>query len=281
LANAEWSSLFPNANIYNLPILQGDHAPVMAILHSKFKKPTYHFKLENWWLLEDDFQETVMNAWETSHKQSFTIRTMHITGVLKRWMVKKKPLQNQLKDIEEKIQEIQVRPFHEQDHNEEEKLTLAYEQTMTRLTEYYKQRAKKQWAIHGDKNTRYFHIFVMKRRRKNRIVSINNPKGQITLDPEEIAQCFVNYFKSIFSSSKVNSAIQNHHVIPTGTIKDEFTNSVPDKEEIWSILKGMRNDASPGPHGLNAAFYKAAWNWMGNDITKLVQTFYLNGYLPP
>jgi hypothetical protein len=79
LANAEWSSLFPNANIYNLPILQGDHAPVMAILHSKFKKPTYHFKFENWWLLEDDFQETAMNAWETSHKQSFTIRTRHLT----------------------------------------------------------------------------------------------------------------------------------------------------------------------------------------------------------
>jgi hypothetical protein len=144
---------------------------------------------------------------------------------------------------------------------------------MTRLTEYYKQRAKKQWAIHGDKNTRYFHISVLKRRRKNRIVSINNPKGQITLDPKEIAQCFVNYFKSIFSSSKVNSAIQNHHVIPTGTIKDEFTNSVPNKEEIWSILEGMRNGASLGPDGLNAAFYKAAWNWMGNDITKLVQTF--------
>jgi exonuclease III len=52
LANAEWSNLFPNANIYNLPILQGDHAPVMAVLHSKFKKPTYHFKFENWWLLE-------------------------------------------------------------------------------------------------------------------------------------------------------------------------------------------------------------------------------------
>jgi hypothetical protein len=55
---------------------------------------------------------------------------------------------------------------------------------------------------------------------------------------------------------------------------------VPDKEEIWSILKGMRNDASPGPDGLNAAFYKAAWKWIGEDITKLVHNFYLNGYLP-
>jgi exonuclease III len=66
LANAEWCNLYPNANIYNLPILQGDHAPILAILHSKYKKPTYHFKFENWWLLEDDFQETAMKAWKVT-----------------------------------------------------------------------------------------------------------------------------------------------------------------------------------------------------------------------
>lgn len=154
LANAEWSSLFPNANIYNLPILQGDHAPIMAVLHSKFKKPTYHFKFENWWLLEDDFQGTAKQAWEATHNYQFTARTRYLTGALKSWRKKKKPLQNQLNDIEEKIKEIQEKPFQEQDHNAEEKLTVAYEQTMTRLTEYYKQRAKKHWAIHGDKNTR-------------------------------------------------------------------------------------------------------------------------------
>lgn len=42
----------------------------------------------------------------------------------------------------------------------------------------------------------------------------------------------------------------------------------------------MRSDASPGPDGLNAAFYKAAWKWIGDDITKLVQNFYHNAYLP-
>jgi hypothetical protein len=279
LANAEWSNLFPNANIYNLPILQGDHAPVMAVLHSKFKKPTYHFKFENWWLLEEDFQETAMKAWKTSQNQPFTSRTKHLAGALKVWRRKKKPLQNQLHDIEQKINEIQEKPIQEQDHTEEEKLIVSYEQTMTRLTQYYKQRAKKHWAVHGDKNSRYFHFSILKRRRRNRIVSINNSQGQTTLDPEEIAQCFVNYFRNIFSST-ANSSMQNMQALHTGSIQDEFTNSVPDKEEIWGILKGIKNDASPGPDGLNAAFYKAAWNWIGDDITRLVQNFYCNAYLP-
>ncbi|PNT74998.1 hypothetical protein BRADI_1g26043v3 [Brachypodium distachyon] len=54
-ANPEWSDMFPNANVYNLPIMLSDHAPVLAVLHFKFKKPTYQFKFENWWLLEEDF----------------------------------------------------------------------------------------------------------------------------------------------------------------------------------------------------------------------------------
>jgi hypothetical protein len=66
----------------------------------------------------------------------------------------------------------------------------------------------------------------------------------------------------------------------TRVIQDEYTNSIPDKDEIWGIMKGMRNDASLGPDGLNTAFYKATWKWMGDDITRLIQNFYYNGHLP-
>jgi hypothetical protein len=114
---------------------------------------------------------------------------------------------------------------------------------MTRLTHYYKQRAKKHSATHGDKNSRYFHISVFKRRRRNRIVSIENSQGKTTLDPEEISQCFVNYFKSIFTTS-ANNLEQNMQVLHTGTSRGDFSNSVPNKEEIWNILKEMKNDAS-------------------------------------
>ncbi|WVZ84424.1 hypothetical protein U9M48_031461 [Paspalum notatum var. saurae] len=63
-------------------------------------------------------------------------------------------------------------------------------------------------------------------------------------------------------------------------INDAFTQSVPDKEEIWDIIKQMRSDASPGLDGFNAAFYKAAWPWIAEDVVQLVQNFYSLGYLP-
>lgn len=40
----------------------------------------------------------------------------------------------------------------------------------------------------------------------------------------------------------------------------------------------MRSDASLGPDGLNAAFYKSAWPWIAQDVHKLVTEFYTSAY---
>ena len=38
---------------------------------------------------------------------------------------------------------------------------------------------------------------------------------------------------------------------------DDFTYSVPDKQEILQILKDMKLNASPSPDGFNVEFYLA------------------------
>ncbi|WVZ67683.1 hypothetical protein U9M48_016730 [Paspalum notatum var. saurae] len=43
----------------------------------------------------------------------------------------------------------------------------------------------------------------------------------------------------------------------------------------------MKQDAAPGPDGLNVAFYRAAWPWLGDDIVQLIHSFYETGNLPP
>jgi hypothetical protein len=42
----------------------------------------------------------------------------------------------------------------------------------------------------------------------------------------------------------------------------------------------MRSNATPGPDGLNAAFYKATWSWSKQDVHNLVSTFYATASLP-
>lgn len=42
----------------------------------------------------------------------------------------------------------------------------------------------------------------------------------------------------------------------------------------------MKRDAALGPDGLNVAFYRAAWPWIGDEVTNLVRDFYQTGRLP-
>jgi hypothetical protein len=121
---------------------------------------------------------------------------------------------------------------------------------------------------------------VLKRRRRNRIVSIEDAQGNVLHDPDDVAQEFVNYFQNIFHSSfPDNGRPYLHSSLPQGT--NDYTYSMPDKQEILQILKSMKKNASPGPDGFNVAFYLSAWDWIGDDVTTVVQNFYLTGILPP
>jgi len=92
---------------------------------------------------------------------------------------------------------------------------------------------------------------------------------------------FYNYFNKLFSSQSTTFQVsQQHNGEEASPIQDEYTTSVPDKQEIWNIVKNMRSDASPGPDGLNAGFYKVAWPWIADDVVHLVQQFYNSAELP-
>ena len=62
--------------------------------------------------------------------------------------------------------------------------------------------------------------------------------------------------------------------------KDPCTNSIPDLQELHSIVKQMRNNATLGPDGLNATFYKMTWPQIQQDVHNLVTHFYSSAHLP-
>jgi hypothetical protein len=104
-------------------------------------------------------------------------------------------------------------------------------------------------------------------------------RGNTIHDPDDIANEFVTYFQSIFQSSCANN---DRPFVSTTHPQEQqgYTNSIPDKKEIWETLKEMRKNASPGSDGFNVAFYISVWEWIGDDIAALVKDFYLTGILP-
>ena len=83
-----------------------------------------------------------------------------------------------------------MQPVSAQDHNLESNLVTRFEQTMTKLTESYMQRAKKQWIKEGDRNTAFFHHAIVKRRRRNTIVSVKDENDIVQFMPDKNKQHF-------------------------------------------------------------------------------------------
>jgi hypothetical protein len=83
-----------------------------------------------------------------------------------------------------------------------------------------------------------------------------------------------------FFASQTNDPA--HQRIPTTPPQtNDYTDSIPTKEEILEILKGMKRNASPGPDGFNVEFYLATWDWIGDDVHAIIQKKFHTGALPP
>ena len=76
--------------------------------------------------------------------------------------------------MESKINELQQLPLHQQNQDLQCSLTARYELTLSKINQYYKQRSKKNWVSKGDRNTKFFHQAVIKRRKRNTICSIKD-----------------------------------------------------------------------------------------------------------
>jgi hypothetical protein len=145
LGNAEWCDVFTISNVYNMPIIHSlsDHATILLSTEGPVRKIKKSFKFENRWLKENDFNGYAKKACNVSKNKSFWNRTNDLAGQLKIWCKKKKPLQQELNNLEEQIKAIQMKPTQQQDHTEEASLSVRYELTLTKLTDSYMHREKK------------------------------------------------------------------------------------------------------------------------------------------
>jgi hypothetical protein len=299
LANAEWCRAFPTTTVLHLPMMYSDHAPILLLPTSQRQRPRKPFRFENWWLMEEDFQQIAQQSWHISAHRSLSHKIRFLAADLKKWRATKPKTSDQLQSIEDQILSQQTLHPSNQNHSLLHSLNQQHQHLLAREESYHIQRFKKQWAIKGDRNTAFFHLAIIKRHRKNRISHLLNPDGSPSTTPTQISSTLLNYFQSIFSTSSPRphttppnpshqlSHSHNPHRFsqpqPSGLPNPDstsFTYSTPDLNEIHSIIKKIRSNAAPGPDGLNAAFYKASWNWVKQDLLHLVSDFYSAAILP-
>jgi hypothetical protein len=197
LGNAEWCTTFSTTMVYHLPMMKSDHAPILAVLNSYRRKISRPFKFENWWLLEDDYENIANQSWQKSCNRPFHLKTFFLAKDLTRWRKSKPKNSYQLKAIEDQILQFQMCLPHQQNPNVQKLLIHQHEMLLAKVEAYHRQRYKKNWS---DRNTNFFHQSIIKRATKNTITHFLNPYGSFSTTQDQLAHTANRYFMDIFRS---------------------------------------------------------------------------------
>ncbi|KAK4384648.1 hypothetical protein Sango_3039900 [Sesamum angolense] len=139
---------------------------------------------------------------------------------------------------------------------------------------YWKQKAACRWLSEGEKNTKYFHTLVKKKRKQSRIHTIQH-NGVTLTKLEEIKESVVDYFKQVFTADEEVSYDPLHWVPNLLSEEDlQHLSSIPKLEEVKAVVFDMCPDSTAGPDGFTSHFYQSCWDIIAKDLLEAVLDFF-------
>ncbi|KAL5538625.1 hypothetical protein UlMin_044504 [Ulmus minor] len=145
------------------------------------------FRFEPFWLKEEDFRETLLSSWPSALLQDPLVDLssclLSCSSTLNSWNTKKfGNTHNAIKQQQSVINQLHSIAATPDIMDQLNKAQTTLECLLTRQELFWKQRARTDWLIAGDRNTKFFHSQASGRRRKNEIIGILNDSGNWVTD---------------------------------------------------------------------------------------------------
>ncbi|GJZ95192.1 chitinase II [Tanacetum coccineum] len=138
----------------------------------------------------------------------------------------------------------------------------------------YLQKAKLQWAVEGDENSKFFHG-VINRRRLNLAIKGVMVDGTWVDDPSHVKNEFCSHFATRFQSPSGNRSKINFH-FPNRLSSDQADllelpiSAVEIRNAVWACGENK----SPGPDGFTFEFFRKFWDVLGKDFSLAIMWFF-------
>ena len=198
-----WEEKYPLTILQRVAREISDHTPLFLDTGETYKHK-YTFRYENAWILREGFKELVHKTWNERY----------IGDILERWQLRLRNLRKKTKgwnknvdawyrknkiDIVRILDEIdrntEIRGITAEDRKQQKELRDQLKRVMIQEEIKIIQRYKEREIIEGDGNTRYYHAKVNGRRRKNRIISLEQDEGTIEGD-DNLMEYITNFYKN-------------------------------------------------------------------------------------
>ncbi|CAN1221373.1 LINE-1 retrotransposable element ORF2 protein [Linum grandiflorum] len=288
LLSSSWINIFPHTAIKHLSDNGSDHRAILLTSDKNKYGPKKYFSFDSRWISNVEADSIISNSWRSSNPKGSKLFMFHsklkeLRYNLVEWQ--KSGRTNSARKIiflKDEINRIKLGTSTNWDliRNLERKL----EQELRLEDSYWKTKARNQWLLQGDRNTKYFHRIASFNRNKLHIAQLKDDEGDVLTSEEDKQQLAINYFKRLFSSdippgffpghlcpslSKSVSNVQNAALIRPVT-----------SQEIKQAVFSLGPNQAPGSDGFTGTFYWEFWNLIQHDLCTAVRSFFATGSLP-
>ncbi|XP_072071612.1 uncharacterized protein [Arachis hypogaea] len=271
----EWRLLFPEAFVEVLSRSHSDHCPLLIRCQGvPIKKGNRPFRFQAAWATHPDYKAIVQKSWDSTdfgiHRKLLGVQEASLefnSTVFGNIFIKKRELEGYLNRIQRKM-EADNDPILK--HKEEE-LRAEYNIVLAQEELLWYQKSRDQWVRYGDRNTSFFHMQTILRRKSNKVHGLLVSDGSWSDDPEVLQREVVHFFKNIFCSTKpveVNCMGE----IPMPSLSQDACDNLSKPVtmlEVKEALDNMSSFKAPGPDGFQIFFFKEYWDVVGHEASNL------------
>ncbi|KAL2252275.1 UNVERIFIED_CONTAM: hypothetical protein Sindi_0022200 [Sesamum indicum] len=145
---------------------------------------------------------------------------------------------------------------------------------------FFYQKAKIHFLKERDRNTKFFHDIVKRNVTRNSIGAVTRADGTVITAAEDIAQEFVDYYKSLLGTEAHTLPVDNG-VFEWGPILfPEHTAELclaVTPLEVKDAIFHISDNKAPGPDGYPSCFFNKAWDIVGDQVCRAVLDFFRSG----
>lgn len=214
--NVCWLEAFPTTSVFCFPVVKSDHSPLIISTCNELPRRFRPSKFEAMWLVNNACNDVVQSAWNESFQGSavyFLMSEIHHTMFcLRKWNKNEFcHVPTKIKNLTQQLQDTQIELSKNSILTEvgcnlsmkEKALRLELNEWLDREEVMWAQRAKQLWMINGDRNTKYFHSLVKKRKASSIISRIKDQYGNWIEAYEDLEKEADSFFSGIYKHSNI------------------------------------------------------------------------------
>ncbi|GJY47404.1 sodium/hydrogen exchanger 6, partial [Tanacetum coccineum] len=288
MSNLSFFGEFPGSFAIFQPYRISNHSLCVLRIPKVCKTKPKPFKFCNFLVHKEGFRNVVSNGW------SLYINGCAMFRMVKRLKGLKSPLRkllhnqgnphdrvNRLRvELDEAQKAIDLNPSCYSLREEHAHYLLAFKEASLDKERFLRQKSKIEWLDAGDSNTLYLHKIVKSKNAHNRVEMVKDISN-VLQEGNVVAGTFVSHYEQFLGieGSSITLDTQDLFVRVLDDQKAVFMVREVSDSEIKGALFSMGDDKAPGPDGFTAAFYKKAWDIVGDDFTFAIRDFFANGKL--